>query len=337
MSVPTSLDPPTPVGQSSLVALACLAVSLAMAVAYLVIGQAVWDPWTLAVLVAVGIIIGGGDWLGRSPESRARAMPVVFGRGVVLGVWWFLVGIGSWNVGDLVAGGKLAPSGRWLLALALGCLAGIVTAWFVLATAKAWIIWGRRVVLALAALAAMMAIALYLAYTGAADPARYLPRAQSPYKLPWPAGVTWLCSQGNWGVISHRNGDEYAYDFAMPIGNDICAARDGVVIGVVDQNDGNGWRQTPGNIVTVRHDDHSYALYVHVRQHGSFVRFGDRVKQSQVIASSGNVGFSTAPHLHFEVRDAMWRSVPITFADVETGQGIPRMFLRYTSGNKPSN
>jgi hypothetical protein len=42
---------------------------------------------------------------------------------------------------------------------------------------------------------------------------------------------------------------------------------------------------------------------------------------------------SLLPHLHFNVTDQQYRLLPVTFADVESDGGIPRMFKRYTSGN----
>jgi murein DD-endopeptidase MepM/ murein hydrolase activator NlpD len=57
------------------------------------------------------------------------------------------------------------------------------------------------------------------------------------------------------------------------------------------------------------------------------------VRQGQPIAASGNVGLSMLPHVHFEVTDEEGRLLPVTFADVPTDAGIPRMFKRYVSGN----
>jgi hypothetical protein len=39
------------------------------------------------------------------------------------------------------------------------------------------------------------------------------------------------------------------------------------------------------------------------------------------------------PHLHFHVITVDHVLVPVTFADLESDSGIPRMFKRYTSGN----
>ena len=67
------------------------------------------------------------------------------------------------------------------------------------------------------------------------------------------------------------------------------------------------------SVVAEAGSDSIYGLYV-LLQHGNtgyysmyghasrlFVAAGDRVRQNEVIALSGNTGRSTAPHLHFEI------------------------------------
>jgi murein DD-endopeptidase MepM/ murein hydrolase activator NlpD len=198
---------------------------------------------------------------------------------------------------------------------------------------------------------------LFVTWTGPRDLARYPEARTSPYWLPWRAGVRCLCIQGNRAVVSHteRDGEEFAYDFAMPIGSDVCAARDGTVIHVDVDHDGNGLRM-PNNQILVHHGDGSIGWYLHLKKGGCYVHAGDHIKRGQAIGASGNVGISTLPHLHFQVtkpEDAApsagvaavapvaqhfrvakvgGPSVPLTFADI-AGDGIPRMFARYTSGN----
>ncbi len=72
-------------------------------------------------------------------------------------------------------------------------------------------------------------------------------------------------------------------------------------------------RASGGGIVAEAGSDSVYGLYV-LLQHGNtgyhsmyghasrlFVAPGDRVRQNEVIALTGNTGRSTAPHLHFEI------------------------------------
>ena len=102
---------------------------------------------------------------------------------------------------------------------------------------------------------------------------------------------TYTLSSGygpRWGEF-HRG-----VDFAAPIGTPIYAAMDGVVVDagpasgfglwiVIDSNDG-------GPVSTVY--GHMYVLAV---------AKGDKVRAGQRIADVGNNGYSTGPHLHFEV------------------------------------
>jgi murein DD-endopeptidase MepM/ murein hydrolase activator NlpD len=174
------------------------------------------------------------------------------------------------------------------------------------------------------------AYALFIAFgTGPEDLALYPPRASSPYKLPWRAGVTRLVAQGNRSFASHRGGHMRAWDFWMSIGTEILAARAGEVVEVEDSLDGIGLRS---NFVTIEHDDGTRAVYAHIRKGGAAVRVGDRVRQGQLVAWSGVVGQTVFPHLHFVVTNREGTaSVPISFADVP--DGVPLAGRWYASEN----
>jgi murein DD-endopeptidase MepM/ murein hydrolase activator NlpD len=172
--------------------------------------------------------------------------------------------------------------------------------------------------------------ALFIAFgTGPEDLSAYPPSASSPYKLPWRAGVTRLVAQGNRSFVSHRGGHLRAWDFWMSVGTDVLAARSGEVVEVEDSLDGIGLLS---NFVTIEHDDGTRALYAHIRKGGAAVKVGDRVRQGQLVASSGMVGQTVFPHLHFVVTDhGGTASVPVSFADVTSG--VPLAGHWYTSQN----
>jgi murein DD-endopeptidase MepM/ murein hydrolase activator NlpD len=102
---------------------------------------------------------------------------------------------------------------------------------------------------------------------------------------------------------THTGRSSYAFDFVMPVGTPVRAAREGVVARVVDGFTKGGDDPALGkfaNVVHVLHSDGTFASYLHLSP-GIPVKEGERVSRGQAIASSGQTGFSAAPHLHFSV------------------------------------
>jgi murein DD-endopeptidase MepM/ murein hydrolase activator NlpD len=83
-------------------------------------------------------------------------------------------------------------------------------------------------------------------------------------------------------------------DVAAPIGTPIYALTAGVV---EEAGAASGF----GQWVVLRHEDGTKTVYGHVNRF--FVREGQEVDAGERIAEVGNRGFSTGPHLHFEVYD----------------------------------
>ncbi|HTB80351.1 MAG TPA: M23 family metallopeptidase [Opitutaceae bacterium] len=126
------------------------------------------------------------------------------------------------------------------------------------------------------------------------------------YRLPYSPGEEHRLIQGYFGEFSHNAGsqNEYAYDWAMPVGTTVCAAREGVVVGVRQDSDLGGPDKAftnCGNYVIIRHDDGTYAEYFHLKKDGALVAPGAFVQAGQPIALSGATGFASVPHLHFAV------------------------------------
>jgi len=82
-------------------------------------------------------------------------------------------------------------------------------------------------------------------------------------------------------------------DIATPWGVPVVAAEEGVVIY-------SGWLGGYGNTVIIDHGNGVSTLYAHNSK--LLVFYGQEVDRGQRIALSGSTGFSTGPHVHFEVR-----------------------------------
>jgi murein DD-endopeptidase MepM/ murein hydrolase activator NlpD len=87
----------------------------------------------------------------------------------------------------------------------------------------------------------------------------------------------------------------------------VVAAAGGTLVlrrdGNFDRNCSLDAPDTP-NMVIVRHDDGSIAMYLHLKN-GSLTpkQVGDRVDAGEFLGKVGSSGISTAPHLHLELRD----------------------------------
>lgn len=94
-------------------------------------------------------------------------------------------------------------------------------------------------------------------------------------------------------------------DIGSSTGNPIWASKDGRVIFA-------GWKGGYGNTVILVHGDGTVTtLYAHMSVIHSDV--GDQIDQGEVIGEIGSTGFSTGPHLHFEVRVNGTPKDPVAF------------------------
>ena len=136
----------------------------------------------------------------------------------------------------------------------------------------------------------------------------------------------WGAASGNFG---HHDWSRYSFDFIMPMGVEVRAARAGVVRrvggGLVERSRGQG-RMTPSSGIYVLHDDGTFAMYAHL-QPDIAVGIGDRVEVGQ------RLGEARGPHLHFGVvrmgSDREPESVDIRFDDGSSGGFVPAMGLYY--------
>lgn len=95
-------------------------------------------------------------------------------------------------------------------------------------------------------------------------------------------------------------------DLAGPLGTPIFAASDGVVLESHPEEGTGYW-------IRIQHEMPDgttyYTGYAHMYASDVLVKEGDKVSAGQQIASIGNTGTSTGPHLHFEVHDSSDTSI----------------------------
>ena len=131
-----------------------------------------------------------------------------------------------------------------------------------------------------------------------------------------------------------------AIDLRAAVGTPVYAAEDGTVdwVQTWDGRSISG-NQSYGNLVRIRHADYNggklQTLYAHLKE--SKVKYGQTVKEGELIGYSGNTGNSTGPHLHFDVRLDGARCNPLNWLDDDFS--VARSTVRlgsYTSVKRPA-
>lgn len=108
---------------------------------------------------------------------------------------------------------------------------------------------------------------------------------QRPLKSGSVSSIPWSYSGGGWHP---------AIDIATPIGSNVIAPANGVMIGSGEMSGGYGKHI----VVAIKKGDYIYTMiFAHLSGFADVTSF----KKGDVIAKSGNTGMSTGPHVHVEV------------------------------------
>lgn len=152
--------------------------------------------------------------------------------------------------------------------------------------------------------------------------------------LPFPKNKQYSVMQGNNTNFTHNNDfSRFAIDFDLKTNDTICAATDGYVVDVIDKYKDSGktkeWRDY-ANIITIYEPISGvFTQYAHLVENGSLVKIGDKITRGQKIGLSGNTGFSTLEHLHFNClvpvnNNEGLKSIPIIFSNGAKGIELKR-------------
>lgn len=99
---------------------------------------------------------------------------------------------------------------------------------------------------------------------------------------------------GRFHPVLQKNYDHLAIDYAAPIGTPVMAVGDGTVVYAA-------WNGGFGNYIDIKHNDIYSTQYAHLSAYAKGIKNGTRVKQGQIIAYVGSTGWSTGPHLHYQI------------------------------------
>ena len=114
-------------------------------------------------------------------------------------------------------------------------------------------------------------------------------------KFIWPAVVKVItCKYGpRIHPVTKKKSNHTGIDIRAAMGSNIYATASGEVIKA-------GWNTAYGNMLIIDHGNGITTLYGHASK--LLVKVGDTVSQGDTIMKAGSTGYSTGPHLHFEVR-----------------------------------
>lgn len=119
----------------------------------------------------------------------------------------------------------------------------------------------------------------------------------------WPMPYDGVYLTSYYGYRYHPLDGDWRYHSGIDIsmsgayGKNIVATRAGtVILSSLESESGTGY----GNYIIIDHGDGYTSLYGHCSE--LLVSTGQRVSRGQIIARVGSTGWSTGPHLHFEVR-----------------------------------
>lgn len=168
----------------------------------------------------------------------------------------------------------------------------------------------------------------------------------SPFRLPFSTSHGVCVGQAPGRILTtHVGSNENAIDFWTATGEQIVAAKDGIVFDLMSSSNVGGPHPkfaNMANFITILHADGTLAIYAHLMKDSITVERGDRVKVGQPIAKSGATGFAGGPHLHFSVGRPVvdvetqklgdsYQTIPVSF--VIKGKAISVTTLDYLTAS----
>jgi len=119
--------------------------------------------------------------------------------------------------------------------------------------------------------------------------------ARTPSIRPVEPGVGYYSSSFGWRIdpFTRKKAFHHGLDISALPGTEVIAPADGKVTKVYKDRRG-------GKIIEISHGNGFTTVFGHLQDYS--VRRGEKIKRGDVIATVGNSGRSTGPHLHYEVK-----------------------------------
>lgn len=135
-------------------------------------------------------------------------------------------------------------------------------------------------------------------------------RGTSAVGFQWPTDYRAITTYFGGSTPFQPGGNHGGLDLANASGTPIYAASSGTVTTATSMYY-NGRLYAYGNYIVIGHNARYSSLYAHLQ---SFtVSAGQEVRRGQVIGYMGSTGWSTGPHLHFEIWDYSTRVNPLSY------------------------
>lgn len=133
-------------------------------------------------------------------------------------------------------------------------------------------------------------------------------RGTSAIGFQWPTDYTYVSTYFGGSTPFQPNGGHGGIDLVNIAGTPVYAAADGTVTAVTEMTY-NGRYYAYGRYVVIGHNARFSSLSAHLQTFA--VAPGDDVKRGDIIGYMGSTGWSTGPHLHFEIWEYDRRTNPL--------------------------
>ncbi len=113
----------------------------------------------------------------------------------------------------------------------------------------------------------------------------------------------WYWPTGGRKINQYYSYRHHAVDIDGDTGNPIYSSREGTIVFA-------GWRTGYGKCIIISHPSGASTLYAHL---SGYRKTGGTVEAGEVIGYMGSTGWSTGPHLHFELRTSRGSVNPLNY------------------------